>query len=382
MTVEDELREALAAEAEQVSPAPDAWRRVVENAAVGERGRRRRLWLGSGAVATGLAAVVALVAVAAVRDDGSQVRTLDPANPTTSVPAPPTTAPNKTVSPPPFIGYQNDGRIIEVASYSPERSERELATAKFSPEANPRLGHVAASPDGKTVYYDATDGVWQVSRAVGGPPTRIGAGRLPSASPNGGTLAYARSGFGDSLVLRDLATGKERVLAAKNRPASTFYTLSWSEDSSTLFIFWVWEDAEGYIEVDVRTATSLDDAKKIEQPATSGEPNDGFSYRAAFGNRTVAVHRCCLVEASEGTMREWDETWQRLTILSPTGEWLGDAVDLRERAVSALTVSKFGKLDYAMYVLEDRELWAWDGVSPPTLLAGGMLSAVVAHYEF
>jgi hypothetical protein len=381
MTVEDELREALAAEAEQVSPAPDAWRRVVESAAAGERRRRRRLWLGSGA-ATGLAAVVALVAVVAVRDDGAKVRTLDPAvNPTTSVPVP-STVPDRTVSPPPFIGYQNDGRIIEVTSWLPERSERVLATAKFSPEVHPRLGQVAASPDGKTVYYDATDGVWQVSRAVGGPPTRIGAGRLPSASPNGSTLAYARGGVGDSLVLRDLATGKERVLAAKKRPASTFRTLSWSEDSTTLFVFWEWKDTEGYIEVDVRTATSLDDARNIEQPATSGEPNDGFSFRAAFGGRTVAVHRCCLVEAPVGISMEWDETWQRLTILSPEGEWLGDAVDLRERAVSALTVSKFGTLDYAMYVVEDRELWGWDGVNPPTLLAGGMLSGVIAHDEF
>lgn len=370
MTIEDELREALAAEAEQVSPAPDAWRRVAENAAVGERQRRRRVWVGSGLVATGLAAVMAFAAVGTMRDDDEvPLQVVDP--PTTD------TAPAPLGAPPSFIGYRSNGQIVEVSTQG--GAERVIATAKYSPEANPRIGHVEAGAN--TVYYDAEDGLWEVPRQ-GGRPKRIGPGRLPALSPDGTILAYAQSrgGEGDVLVLREVSTGRERTLGRTNRPADTFSNLSWDGSSSELYVFWRWEDAEGLLELDLaKVSTSLDEGAEVGDPETP-DRDDGFSYEHYFeSNVHVAVHRCCRVESAEGVYREWNESYHRLAFLTEEGVFRNDALDLGDKAVTSLLVSRHGQRPYVTYVLEDRELWGWSGGvnDRPVRLGEGYLSAVL-----
>lgn len=378
MTIEHDLREALAAEADGIEPAPDAWRRVVENAAAGEQQRRRKLWLGGGAMATGLAAVVAVMAVTVLQNDETPVRTIEPANdPTTTQPAPPTTTAPEA-KPSEFVAYRSNGQIVIVMPHL--GTERVLATAKYDPVVHPRRGNV--SVNNTHVFYDATDGVWQVPRA-GGAPTRIGPGYIPSVSPDGTTLAYGKTNgtSGDRLVLRDLASGREKVLGGK--PNRSFSTVSWSDSSTRLSIFWRSQDADGLMNIDPRTAASLDDAVEVADPATS-QPDDGFSYEAPLGDEAyVAVHRCCLREAPVGTGMEWDESWHRLAIVSDDAKVRSELVDLGDKAVSALRVSPYGTGHYITYVIEDRELWGWfGGNDKPVLLGPDYLSAVIPHFEF
>jgi hypothetical protein len=106
------------------------------------------------------------------------------------------------------------------------------------PEAN-----LAVSADGRRLEeLDATTGevvavlaAWsdETGRPEGEGLADVGGGALPAVSPDGTTLAFVRGiGCGPEVVLRDLATGAEQVVAHEQAASPSVLALRWTADGA------------------------------------------------------------------------------------------------------------------------------------------------------
>ncbi len=78
--------------------------------------------------------------------------------------------------------------VVAIASIADGRIVRRLTEISAS-----QVTDLAASPDGKTIYYVARRTVWAIP-AAGGPPRRIGPGDSVAAEPNGKDLVVQLNG--------------------------------------------------------------------------------------------------------------------------------------------------------------------------------------------
>jgi WD40-like Beta Propeller Repeat len=164
---------------------------------------------------------------------------------TTTVSSTPVSRPNQIVA-------VNSGGAVQVIDAASGAVIRTLVpTGAVGPQ-------VTVTPDGKTVYFEKSDGCEGEIDAVpmaGGAVTSITKGSLPTVSPDGKTLALAREpslsdqscpGSGNialqfSVVLRQLVGGSEKsfpmspALASSGLPAPVSY-LSWSADNRRLAV--------------------------------------------------------------------------------------------------------------------------------------------------
>jgi len=104
-----------------------------------------------------------------------------------------------------MIGTGNE-RTIGLASLSDRTISRRLTGAKGA-----AVGSMAASPDGRTIYYSASDSIWAIS-TDDGPPRRLRAGYAVTISPNGEELIVrtADANGRPQLVRAPVAGGPDR----------------------------------------------------------------------------------------------------------------------------------------------------------------------------
>ena len=273
MTLDDELRDALRAEADQAQPSPDGWDRLQER--VGSaKGRRTRVWLPVLA-----AAVVVLAAVGAwqlASDDDLEVTTGGETSTTigtTAAPSPststapgttavtvPPTAPPSTAAPttvPPvaaattIVAVTVDGRLVvlDAATGAELRELANLGDPRGGGAEGPGPNHVTTvgvSPDGSTAYYDSccepAAGLVSVIPTDGSrEPESINPGLGPAVSPDGRFLAYTAI---NAVVVRDLATGQEQVFTDPAYDESPLFgELTWSWDGTKLYYAWMRQGA-------------------------------------------------------------------------------------------------------------------------------------------
>lgn len=337
MNLDDELRDALNAEADASRPVPNGWGRLQDR--LGHTSRRSHRWL----LPVTAAAVLSLAAVGAwqlTRDGGVTVG-VGGENPTTTLTtttattsrapttaasprtttsptataAPPTslpTTPTSAVPPAPpttIVAVTLDGRVVALDAVTGAEL-RELANLGDPRVAVPEgpgpnfVTQVSVTPDGSTAYYDtccepAVGTIFSVPTDGSRPPSPLVNGLGPAVSPNGRYLAYTAV---NALVVRDLATGDERTFTDPSYdPSPLFGDVAWSRDGTKVYYPWHRLGPGGFtwslVEVDVAAGTpprpfaeadaaledplALDDGQRVSvlahsiRPDGRPGPNDG-----------------------------------------------------------------------------------------------------------
>jgi hypothetical protein len=208
--------------------------------------------------------VTALGLVAVACDDNDPPATAEPITPpTTPVPSPPRS----------LIAATRDNRVVTV----------DPATGAVLDELITADDLVAGAwiMDHRTVLARGIDGDVYVEVEIpysgepkpriyrlpadGGAPEFVTEGFAPAISPDGETLAYARGNFESEVVLRDLATDEERVIAAAiDSPGEEFPDpvagLRFSPDGTELAVTWTYEGSYAGI-VDVAAASLAEERR-------------------------------------------------------------------------------------------------------------------------
>ncbi len=295
---EDRLRDAISVYTEQVEPAGDAWAKI--RAGVDARQHRRRfvLWSSVG-VATAAAAIAAVVGLASLGTDTTQV-----------VPRP--AGPGEDVKfSEGFVGLTPEG---EIRRFSADGEDLGLvADTEWFAGMNTDQPNLAVSPDGKTVYFSRSADAGDCARAdalgteivavpiAGGEPeVVVPVGTQPAISPDGTKIAYVTN---TSAVQCNLDQPRAiEVRALDGSPVGdvlgpwpaepsiySILDLSWSPDSgSLLFTSGTGDpDAQGGGRIrmlDTTKAGTLADARVVIQGTMLNIPQ-----RAAFFDETRIV---------------------------------------------------------------------------------------------
>ena len=258
---DDEFNSWLRSGASQLAasvhpPSPEAVRRR------GDR-RRHRTMVVSGVLAFAVGAGGGGVAYASLGQPG---KGSPPAAAGSTSSPPGTYAPysSAAASAAPAAGATPDVVAVSTAgSVELLSTQTGLATKVLVRKVDAIGDEVAVSPDAKTVYYavksGCTDHIYSVP-VTGGTPTAVTTGALPAVSPDGDELAFVREPYTNypyealgcsgaptsphpgnafSVVVRDLATGSEKVypadpgISALPVPVSH---LSWSPSGGRLLV--------------------------------------------------------------------------------------------------------------------------------------------------
>lgn len=151
------------------------------------------------------------------------------------------------------------------------------------------FGDVTLSPDGATVYLNATINAYirEIHRVrADGTTEMVAEGADPAMSPDGDKLAYTQAAVNrarnpeaalkDELVVRDLTSGEERTweTAAVDDPGlrADVRSVSWDPQSQKLAFELVFEDGSEVRVLDTTQGESLLDSRELEAP-------DGTAYR-------------------------------------------------------------------------------------------------------
>lgn len=337
MTPEDRLRDALAARARHFDPDPGL-RAGVAALAVALRRRRRIQRTAVSALAVAVVALLLAVAGDTGEEAGDNVRADQDRTPTSDATVDTTTtvagvAPLATATTvaaadlPPFLVAADEKRLVVLDSGT-GRIVRTLVQLPPDPaepveECCDHVGDIALSPDGATVYYHlvgepGAGQIWRVP-VEGGEPEPVATNAAdPAVSPDGKRLAYTR---GD-LVVRELATGEERTLAAEG-----YYVTgpAWAPDSRRV-AYSVDVDARpgGVHLLDTATARSLTDARPVPVSPHQDRP-DVFvgAWRGATGE-LVVIRYCCWPEPGGAPVDLLAVREGRVVSTSTAPSWLFD----------------------------------------------------------
>lgn len=210
--------------------------------------------------------------------------TTDTSSPTTTATTSPTTT-TTTTAPPAgptrpavavAVSEQNRLVVLDTATGEALRVLDQRETSEEDAGTNEIVG-VTLSDDGRSVLYAVTGHLCDTDRIYrvaidGGEPEELGNGLSPAVSPDGRSLAYARSNdptmCSDELVVRDLTTGEERMWPPAQdgyEELANLLDLTWAADSRTLAFERSYEGSEVLV---VDTAGE----GGFERPA--GEPGD------------------------------------------------------------------------------------------------------------
>jgi hypothetical protein len=215
-------------------------------------------------------AALGLVAVAC-KDD-------DPPAPVQPVTPPTTPAPEPAR---PLLAATRDNRVVTIDPVTGTELD-ELTTAEDLAAGAWIMDHrtvLARSVNGDVyveieIPYANAEPDPRIYRlpAGGGAPELVVEGFAPAVSPDGATLAYARNTFESEVVLRDLASGDERVISAAADPPGEEFpdpvaALRFSPDGSQLAVTWLYEGSSAGI-VDVAAASLADEHHLV--PASAG----------------------------------------------------------------------------------------------------------------
>lgn len=292
MTLDDELRDALRAEADETREVPAGWERLHER--IGSTKRQPRRWL-LPAIA---AAVVLLAAVGAwqvIRDDdptlrvGGETTTTVPATPApaatsspapSTAPAPATTVPPSTTTPaapsttvvsgtPPtvIVAVTVDGRLVvlDAMTGAELRQLADLGDPRGGGAEGPgpnSVTQISVTPDHTMAYFDsccepAAGMIFAVPVDGSAPPEPLTNGLGPAVSPDGRYLAYTAI---NAVVVRDLQTGEERTFTDPAYDETPLFgDVTWSADGTRIYYPWQRANQDGFvsslIELDVAAGT-------------------------------------------------------------------------------------------------------------------------------
>jgi hypothetical protein len=191
--------------------------------------------------------------------------------------------------------------------------------------------------------------------APGEQPVEVVRGWELALAPDGRRLAYTRPRAGEcggpfDVVIRDLATGDERVLAGADG-GGTVEQLTWAE--SGLLAFEVWDEAHERPEV--RWLDTTDPPRSLAEAATLVPPA-GVSWRLPAFRASGSL-----------VVLEEDGGSQRFVAVRPAdgrrlGALVAPAGSVREVAT--------GPGDAVVFLTDDNRIWTWDG-GEARLLAEG-----------
>ena len=208
-----------------------------------------------------------------VPDDRSTVSSTT----TTTTAAAPTTIP-ATERPERWVGINDDGRLVVVATATGEveRVLGEFDHPTECPEGDePVAGcqwvvEAAVTADGEQVYFETccepAPGVVYRVPIDGGEAVQITYGGYPAVDPAGERLAVVELQW---VTVVPLTGGEQRSFRDDDGEVASFLQgMSWSPDGSTLAFSVHDEDGERMRLhlLDVATATSFDDARPVPQP--------------------------------------------------------------------------------------------------------------------
>ncbi len=299
MTIEDRLRQALAAQAATIDPAPDAWARIRERT-----GHHQRRPLLMPALVTASAVVAGVIGIVALTggEGAHQVVTEPPAS-ETPVPGDrpdttATTAPGSVPLPETFLAVRNRGRELVVVETATGHVRRTLVDLGDPPESFNEveksywsyIDGLTLTPDGRTVFYStgpepAPGNLYRVT-VEGGEPEFVGNGALPQVSPDGRSLA-SLNGPIQAIAIGDLDTGTTRLLEPASGSDEYPGPFAWSADSKTLaFESRTYgpsdvQNAARIRVVDAVTARRLEDSRTLA--AEAGRSLHVAGYRAFDG---------------------------------------------------------------------------------------------------
>jgi hypothetical protein len=332
--LEDLVRSALAEDAGDTTPSPEAWTRL--QGALAARSRRRRLRMGAMVLGAAAAMVAIAAATAVVLDDGAErvavdggraddrpvaTTTIPPSGPTTITTSPPPDPPDAadpTGRPSVAVAVSEQNRVV-VLDTATGRALRVLYRGPTpGPDGAGRVQSVSLSPDRRTVWFGVA-GVYErcdeyaVHRVplAGGEVERVATGGSPSVSPDGRQLAYAAHGGAhgaptsepsnclNSVVIRDLGTGAERAWVPADDwwdRLSTVDHITWASDSRRLAFEQAYEGAAvAVIDTAVPGAITSADGLQLTPPWDWIE-SLGAPVWLPGDDRIAAVGTCCYTD--------------------------------------------------------------------------------------
>ena len=328
--LEDLVRSALAEDAGDTTPSPEAWTRL--QGALAARARRRRLRMGA-VVLGAAAAVVAIAAAAAVllgdgpgaervavdggrADEGPVVTTtIPPSDRTTITTFPPPDPPGRP-SVAVAVSEQNRVVVLDTATGRALRVLYQGGTPRQ--DGAGRVQGVSLSPDRRTVWFGVTGAFerceeYAVHRVplAGGEVERVATGGSPSVSPDGRQLAYAAHGAAhgaspaeatsclNSVVVRDLDTGAERAWVPTDDwwdRLSAVDHLTWAPDSRRLAFAQSYEGAAvRIIDTAVPGTITASGSLRVTAPWDWVE-SLGAPVWLPESDRVAAVGTCCYTD--------------------------------------------------------------------------------------
>jgi hypothetical protein len=261
---------------------------------------------------------------------------------------------------------------------------------------------VSVSPGGSAVYFTVRKGCADVIESVpaaGGTPTVVTTGVLPAVSPDGSRLAFARepvrgggtpidylpgcrlpaaTGADFKVVIRDLASGRERIFPAAPRSASALpypvSRLSWAPDGTRLLVSaGPSQNNEGWhlVVMDVAKARYYLPSRGTAAVPLAGPPDAAGSYynQGVFlpGGDMFVNRVCCAgvpARKTSSLMREID----------PAGRLVRQvAIGFADRDHGSLDADQAGR--WLLY-LSGRDLFlSHDGAAPVKLTSGLVAAA-------
>jgi WD40-like Beta Propeller Repeat len=334
------------------------------------------------------AALAALLTVTACGGGGNTnaAQTTPPASPKASGTAKAHPVSQTTARPPAMVGVTTRGALVVLSSVTGAPVRTLVPNGVLGDE-------ISVSPDHQLIYFSrrhgCIDDVYSVP-VSGGKPILISTGSLPTVSPDGSALAFARqptltphcmsgndmsSQF--SLVIHTLSTGVEHVYPmlpsgqTSSLPAPISH-LSWSPNGTRLAVsIAAVQDNEGWQIVLLDTATAQD---YMTGPGDTFVPVTGPQARRSYwregvflpdGNLFVSRACCAGTPVRNVSKLMWEvNTAGRLRHLV--------AVGFPALQHTSLAVNRSGK--WLLYVA-GTDLYVSESGARPRQLAGGLAAA-------
>lgn len=417
MTMEERVRDATRQHAALVEPDPDGWERVQERYGAARRRRAQRRGAAVALAASVLVFGGAMALFTGDRGGDSQGVTAgpdrtSPSSPTTALPTttaalPPTSAPvvpPPTTAPPPApptavvaISHTATKDRVVVLDAATGRTLRVLFEVGIPPELSRMISGLTLAPDGRSVWF-GVEGTgceqYRVRRVPigGGRVEEAAEGGAPAVSPDGRYLAYAARSSArggppaepwraclDTIVVRDLSTGRERVWLPPAEPANSPYgsggRITWAPDGRRLAFDLAYEGS--FVRVlDTSRAGDQGDASFILRGSGPAEGLEDYLSPVWLpgGNRVAVAASCCYGGADSPSPSFPHGGEKAVVAIDVTTRVTNEILPSASEAIACLDVDSSGQ--HVVYTTWSGTVMLRSADGQPRVLARGFAEAV------